>query len=196
MKTVYIDEAGFAFIYDYGQVIGIKYHMIFPFLRRSTSPVIIKNDRGEAVGAMERYHSSKAEAGLNFIFDNFVNHVRVFDEKQNLAIDIQEINTVKTLIREKWHVHIGNDVFECIQKSRTRMNPQFRYTKKQDEIWIKKDFADRRIRFFLYEELIAEAAPHGFIPPKSNQVTIKILDSRYGIHELAALYYIFMLKNV
>ncbi|WP_341278585.1 hypothetical protein [Paenibacillus sp. FSL H8-0537] len=171
------------------------YKTTLPFLRLSTSSSILEDENGSTVGSMQRYYSNKKQKLMNYLFDNMVNNVHAYDEYNNLIVDIKEINTMKTLVTEKWHVQIGEDQFVCEKKTKIKTNPQFLYKKHNAEIWIKKDFADKTVRFTLNGQIIAEAVPDGLIPPKSNHITFKIFDSRFEVHEIASLYYVFSLKN-
>ncbi|MEC0228867.1 tubby C-terminal domain-like protein [Paenibacillus alba] len=171
------------------------YKAVLPLLRLSNSSITIKGDNDISVGIMERYYSNNVQRLLNYLFDNVVNNVRVYDQEGNLQIDIKEINTVKTLLVEKWHVELQKENFICEKKTKIRTNPQFYYEKSNIKVWIKKDFFDKITRFIVDHHVVAEVHPEGLLPPKSNHITFKICDERVSIYEIAALYYVFILKN-
>ncbi|WP_010495995.1 hypothetical protein [Paenibacillus elgii] len=170
------------------------YRAKLPLLRMSTSPIILRDEMGNHVGTMRRYYSTKKQRFLSFIFDNIVNNVHVFDKEGKLYADIQEINTMKTLIKEKWNVRLGEESFVCETRTKLKTNPQFYYEKSNAKVWIKKDFADRVTRFFIDQKVVAHVNIEGFLPPKSCHLTFTILDSRLDIYEVASLYYVFNLK--
>jgi hypothetical protein len=171
------------------------YKAILPLLRMSTAPVIINDETGQAVGTMKRYHSSKKQKLMNALFDNVVNNVQAFNLEGEIQADIKEINTIKTLLIEKWHVRLREENFICQTRTKIKTNPQFYYEKGTIGVWIKKDFADKITRFFVDQIVVAEVHPEGLIPPKSNHLTFKIFDSRFDVYEIASLYYVFNLKN-
>ncbi|NOV04497.1 tubby C-terminal domain-like protein [Paenibacillus planticolens] len=171
------------------------YKAILPFLRISTSSIAIKDSNDVPVGMMERYYSNNVQRLLNYLLDNIVNNVRAYDQNGDLQIDIKEINTVKTLFVEKWHVELKKENFICEKKTRIKTNPEFYYEKSSTKVWIKKDFADKITRFIVDQHVAAEVHPEGMLPPKSNHITFKIFDERVSIYEIAALYYVFILKN-
>ncbi|MFB6365741.1 hypothetical protein ACFCP7_17025 [Paenibacillus elgii] len=170
------------------------YRAKLPLLRMSTSPIILRDEMGNDVGEMRRYYSTKKQRFLNFIFDNIINNVHVFDKEGNLYADIQEINTLKTLIREKWNVRLGEESFVCETRTKIRTHPQFYYEKRNAKVWIKRDFADRVTRFFVDQKVVAHVNIEGFLPPKSCHLTFTIFDSRFDIYEVASLYYLLNLK--
>ncbi|OBZ11283.1 hypothetical protein [Bacillus sp. FJAT-26390] len=171
------------------------YKAIIPLLRMSTSPVLINDEIGQAVGTMNRYHSSKIQRLMNTLFDNVVNNVQAFNLEGEVQADIKEINTIKTLLMEKWHVRLREQHFICENRTKIRTHPQFYYEKGTVKVWIKKDFTDRTIRFTVDQVVVAEVYPEGLLPPKSNHLTFKIWDARFDIYEIASLYYVFNLKN-
>lgn len=168
---------------------------ILPLLRMSTSPVVIYDGDGKPVGTMKRYYASKKQKLINFLFDNIVNNIHVFDLEGKLHVDVKEINTIKTLLMEKWQIQLEEQSFICEKRTKIKTNPQFYYEKNNAKVWIKKDFADRVTRFIIDQQVAAEVYPEGLIPPKSSYITFKIHDSRLDIYEVASLYYVFNLKN-
>jgi hypothetical protein len=172
------------------------YKAIFPHLRMSTSPVVIQDENGQVVGTMKRYHSSKMQKLLNVFFDNVVNNIHIFDQEGKLHADIKEINTIKTLLMEKWHVQLQGANFICEKRTKIKTNPQFYYEKDTAKVWMKKNFANKTTRFIVDQIVVAEVYPEGLIPPKSSHIIFKILDSRFNIFEIASLYYVFNLKNL
>jgi hypothetical protein len=171
------------------------YKSILPLLRMSTAPVIINDETGQAVGTMKRYHASKKQRLMNALFDNVVNNVQAFNLEGEVQADIKEINTIKTLLMEKWQVRLREENFICEKRTKIKTNPQFYYEKGVIKVWIKKTFADKTTRFIVDQIVVAEVYPDGLIPPRSSHLTFKIFDSRFDIYEIASLYYVFNLKN-
>lgn len=173
----------------------MKYTIRFPFLRNSRAICDIKDETGEIVGYIQRYHANWKQRAINLIFDNFVNNIKVYDSDKQLVLHIVEVNNFKTLIVERWRILIGDQEHKMESKTKIKTNPQFLYTKNDEQVWIKKDFADRIVRFSIHNKKIAEAIPAGLMPPQSNLVTFDIFDSTLDISEVAALYFILALKN-
>ena len=114
------------------------YKAILPYLRMSTSPVVIKDETGTPIGTMQRYHSNKKQKIINLLLDNIVNNIHVFDLDGELSVDVKEINTIRTLLQEKWQVQLREQNFICEKRTRIRNNPQFYYEKNNIKVWIKK----------------------------------------------------------
>ncbi|PUA40666.1 hypothetical protein C8Z91_02220 [Paenibacillus elgii] len=170
------------------------YKTKLPLLKMSTAPIILMDEVGNHVGTMRRYYSTKKQKFLNVIFDNIIVNIHVFDQEEKLCANIQEIITMKTMIKDKWNVQLGEESFICETQTKIKTNPQFYYEKSNANVWIKKDFADKVVRFFIDQKVVAHVNVEGFVPPKSCHLTITILDSRVDIYEVASLYYLFHLK--
>lgn len=173
----------------------MKYTIRFPFLRNSTSICEIKDETGEIIGYIQRYHANWLQRVTNIIFDNMINNIKVYNNEKQLVLQAIEVNNFKTLIFERWKIFIEDQEYKIESKTKIKTNPQFVYSKNAEDIWIKKDFADRIVRFMVNNRKIAEAIPAGMVPPQSNLVTFNMIDSFLDISEVAALYFILSLKN-
>jgi hypothetical protein len=150
---------------------------------------------GAVVGYIQRYHASRTQKFVNLLLDNMVNNVCACDREKKPVVNIAEINNPGTLLREKRVVHVGGRLFQLENKSKIRTHPRFLYRKHDTGIWIKKEFADRTVRFMQNDRTVAEAVPEGLMPPKSSRVAFHLAGSEPDIYEIAALYYVFNLKT-
>ncbi|MCM2990774.1 hypothetical protein M3580_16375 [Bacillus safensis] len=165
-----------------------------PVIKKTTKCIPIINKEDINIGFIKRFYTNKVEKLIDHIFDEFYVNVEVMDSYFNKIVTAVENKSLQSMFRSNW-------VIECRDKGRLlledrtkiKINPTMKLVINDTTYYLKKDFANKRVRLENSEQTIAEITYDKIIPPAT--VSIEKKQGDLSLHLIACLYYIFMLRE-
>lgn len=130
---------------------------------------------------------------IDYIFDEFYVNVEVMDSNSNMVVTAIENKSLQSMFRSNWVIEC-KDKGKLILEDRTKIkiNPMMKLVI-DTTYYLKKGFANNRVRLESSEQTIAEITYDKIIPPAT--VSIEKKQGDLSLHLIACLYYIFMLRE-
>lgn len=163
-------------------------------MKKTTKCIPIINKEGVPIGFIKRFYKNKVERILDHIFDEFFVNVEVMDANLNTVVKATENLSFRSMYRSNWSIECkekGRLIFEDQTKIKT--NPTMRFIINDTTYYLKKGFADKRVRLEDSKQTIADITYDKIIPPAT--VSIEKRQGDLTLHLIACLYYIFMLRE-
>ncbi|UUD42653.1 tubby C-terminal domain-like protein [Bacillus pumilus] len=165
-----------------------------PVMKKTSKCIPITNKEGVEIGLIKRFYKNKVERVIDHIFDEFFVNVEVMDSNSNTIVKAIENISLKSMYRSNWVIEC-KDKGRFLLEDRTKMktNPTMNLIINDTTYYLKKDFADRRVRLEDSEQTIAVITYDKIMPPAT--VSIEKKQGDLSVHLIACLYYIFMLRE-
>ncbi|AMM99238.1 tubby C-terminal domain-like protein [Bacillus pumilus] len=165
-----------------------------PVIKKTTKCIPIMNKEDLRIGCIKRFYTNKVEKLIDHIFDEFFVNIEVMDSNSNIIVTAIENKSFQSMFRSNW-------VIECKDKGRLvledrtkiKINPTMSFIINDTTYYIKKDFANKRVRLENAKQTIAEITYDKIVPPA--KVSMEKKQGDLSLHLIACLYYIFMLRE-
>ncbi|MGZ9698135.1 tubby C-terminal domain-like protein [Bacillus safensis] len=165
-----------------------------PVIKKTTKciPIISKDDIN--IGFIKRFYTNKVEKLIDHIFDEFFVNVEVMDSNANIIVKAIENKSLHSMFRANWVIECrDNGKLLLEDRTKTKINPTMKFIINDTIYYLKKDFANKRVRVENLEQTIAEITYDKILPPAT--VSIEKKEGDLSLHLIACLYYIFMLRD-
>ncbi|MGN7435139.1 tubby C-terminal domain-like protein [Bacillus safensis] len=165
-----------------------------PVIKKTTKCIPIINKDGVNIGFIKRFYTNKVEKLIDYIFDEFYVNVEVMDSNSNMVVTAIENKSLQSMFRSNWVIEC-KDKGKLILEDRTKIkiNPMMKLVIDDTTYYLKKGFANNRVRLESSEQTKAEITYDKIIPPAT--VSIEKKQGDLSLHLIACLYYIFMLRE-
>ncbi|WP_144468136.1 tubby C-terminal domain-like protein [Bacillus pumilus] len=165
-----------------------------PVMKKTTKCIPVFNNEDIKIGLIQRFYKNKAERIFDHILDEIFVNVEVMDANSNTIVKATENISLKSMYRSSWIIDC-KDKGRLVLEDRTKIktNPMMKLIINNDIYYLKKDFADKRVRLEDSNQIIAEITYDKILPPAT--VSIEKKHSDLSVHLIACLYYIFMLRE-
>lgn len=165
-----------------------------PVIKKTTKCIPIINKEDVTIGFIKRFYTNKVEKLIDHIFDEFYVNVEVMDSNSSMIVRAIENKSLQSMLRSNWVIEC-KDKGRLLLEDRTKIktNPTMKLIINNDTYYLKKDFADKRVRLEGSNQTIAEITYDKILPPATVRIEKKQVD--LSLHLIACLYYIFMLRE-
>lgn len=137
-----------------------------PVIKKTTKCIPIINKDGVNIGFIKRFYTNKVEKLIDYIFDEFYVNVEVMDSNSNMVVTAIENKSLQSMFRSNWVIEC-KDKGKLILEDRTKIkiNPMMKLVIDDTTYYLKKGFANNRVRLESSEQTIAEITYDKIIPP-------------------------------
>ncbi|WP_342500521.1 hypothetical protein MHH54_18295 [Bacillus sp. FSL K6-4563] len=165
-----------------------------PVIKKTTKCIPIMNEENVRIGFIRRFYTNKVEKLIDHIFDEFFVNIEVMDSNSNIIVTAIENKSLPSLFRSNWVIECkGKGRLVLEDRTKIKLNPTMNLIINDNTYYLKKGFANKRVRLENQEQTIAEITYDKIVPPA--KVSIEKKQDDLSLHLIACLYYIFMLRE-